>query len=145
MSVWTHTFPKKHSFTLLFHNVYFIVCFTCTWNFLFYAPARCKTNSRLQRTALSQHLKQAHLCLYDSALAECCAEAVQIGTVPVFSEEAFIVTIFSSFNSPWADTAIAVFSSTQQYRLGHFTPVLLIVIALPICEFLEDRHAHWHV
>lgn len=48
--------------------------------------------------ALSQHLKQAHMCLYYSALGVCCAEAVQIGTVPMFSKEAFMVTIFSSSN-----------------------------------------------
>lgn len=55
--------------------------------------------------------------LYFSALAVCCAEAVQIGTVPMLSEEGFIVTILSS-NSPWADAAIAALSSTKKYRQG---------------------------
>lgn len=145
MSICTHTFPNKHTLKLLFHNAYYIICFTCTWNILFYASARCKTSSRLQSTALSQHLKQAHTCLYYSALAVCRAEAAQISTVPTLSEEAFIVTIFASFNSPWVDTAIAAFSSTKQYRQGHLTPVLLIVISWPIREFLQDRCAHWHV
>lgn len=121
MSICTHTFPKKHTLILLFHNAYFIICFTCSWNILFYASARCKTNSRLQCTALSQHLKQAHMCLYYSALGVCCAEAVQIGTVPMFSKEAFTVTIFSSSNWPRADAAIAAFNSTKQYRQGHLS------------------------
>lgn len=119
MSICTHTFPDKRTPKVLFHNAYFIICFTCTWNTLFYASARCKTSSRLQCTALSQHLKQAHMCLYHSALSVCPAEALQIGTAPMLSEEAFNVTIFS-FNSPWAHTAVAALNSTKQYKQGHF-------------------------
>lgn len=96
ISICTHTFSNKHILKLLFHNAYFIICFTCTWNILFYASARCKTSSRLQCTALSQHSKQAHMCLYYSALAVCHAEAVQIGAVPMLSEK----PLLSPFSPP---------------------------------------------
>lgn len=44
-----------------------------------YASARCKMKSRLQHTVLSQHLKQAHVFLYYTALRVHSADVAQIG------------------------------------------------------------------
>lgn len=81
---YAHTPQQTYPHIIISQHISYYFCFIYTWNILVYASARCKMKSRLQRTVPSQHLKQAHVFLYYTALTVYSAGVVQIGIVKLF-------------------------------------------------------------
>lgn len=140
LTICTHTFPNKHTLTPLFHNAYFIICFTGTWNILFYASGRCKMSSRLQCTALSQHLKQAHVFLLQCIRRMSCRSSANWYSTNILRGSLYCHHfLLLQLTLSWFCHCCIQFHTAIQTEAPNTTPVLLIVIAWPICEFLEDR------
>lgn len=135
MSTCTHTFPKKHTLILLFHNAYFIICFTCSWNILFYASARCKTNSRLQCTITAFKASPYVFILLCIRSMLCRSSANWYSTYVLEGSLYGHHFLLLQLTSSWCCHCCIQFHKAIQTGALITTPVLLIVIAWPICDF----------